>query len=139
MKNKILSIKNKKFKNKNPELLKLFEKRLDVVLYRAKFCHSLRNAQQLIVHGKVSVNSKIVRSKSFVLEAGDLISIDFKHTELIQSNIRESEMWPIPPKHLLINYKTMQIIFGDVNHTNSFLLYPFYLNLEKILVNFYHQ
>jgi len=139
LKNKILSIKNKKFKNKNPELLKLFEKRLDVVLYRAKFCHSLRNAQQLIVHGKVSVNSKIVRSKSFVLEAGDLISIDFKHTELIQSNIRESEMWPIPPKHLLINYKTMQIIFGDVNHTNSFLLYPFYLNLEKILVNFYHQ
>lgn len=139
VKGKILTVKNKKVKNQNPEFLRLFEKRLDVVLYRAKFCHSLRSAQQLIVHGKVFVNNKNVKSKSFVLKQGDLISVNLKYSELIQSNIRQSEIWSIPPKHLLINFKTMQIIFGDLNHTNLSLLYPFYLNLEKILVNFRYQ
>lgn len=137
IKNKIASVKNEKLKN--IEFLKLFEKRVDVVLYRAKFCHSLRNAQQLIVHKKVSVNNQIIKSKSFILKTGDLISINLKDSDLIQSNIAQSEIWPIPPKHLLINYKTLQIVFGDLNHTNLFLLYPFYLNLEKILVNFYYQ
>ena len=139
LKRERLNIKKKKIKNLNVEFLKLFEKRLDITLYGAKFCHSLRSAQQLIVHGKVSVNNKIVKSKSFILKQGDLIAINPQYFELIQSNIRMSNMWPIPPKHLLINYKTMQIIFGDLNNTNFFLLYPFYLNLEKILNNFHYQ
>lgn len=135
----VLTVKDKKVRNQNPEFLKLFERRLDVVLYRAKFCHSLRNAQQLIVHGKISVNTKKMRIKSFMLKQGDLISVDLKYSELIQSNIRQSKIWSIPPKHLLINFKTMQIVFGDLNHTTLSLLYPFYLNLEKILVNFRYQ
>ena len=40
--------------------LKFFEQRLDTILYRSKFCISLRNARQLIVHGKVFVNQKLI-------------------------------------------------------------------------------
>lgn len=139
IKSKILKIQTKKVKNRNPEFLKLFEKRLDVVLYRAKFCHSLRNAQQLIVHGKVLVNNQITKSKSFSLRKGDLISVNSVYYKVIESNIRQTNLWPIPPKHLTINYKTLQIIFGELNHTNLSLFHPFHLNLEKVLGDFIYQ
>lgn len=139
VKNKIYTIKNKKIKDINSKFLELFERRLDVVLYRAKFCHSLRSAQQFIVHGKILVNSKPVKSKFYTLKTGDLISIDLKFLKLVESNIWQSSTWPIPPKHLLINYKTMQIVFCNIEHTNLSTIFPFYLNLEKILVNFLKQ
>ena len=135
IKNNISKLKKQKLKNINLHFLELFEKRIDVVLYRAKFCHSLRSAQQLIIHGQVLVNNKIVKSKSYLLTTGDLISIDLKHIKLIESNIRQAAMWPIPPKHLVINYKIMQIIFGNLKHTNLNTTFTFYLNLEKIVVN----
>lgn len=136
IKNKIFIIKKEKTKKKTLKFLELFEKRLDVVLYRAKFSSSLRNAQQLITHKKVSVNNKIIKSKSYLLKQGDLISINLKYSELIEFNFSQSELWPIPPKHLIINYKIMQIIFNNINHTNLSTLFSFPLNLEKILINF---
>ena len=139
VKNKISIIKNKKIKDINSKFIELFESRLDVVLYRAKFCHSLRSAQQFIVHGKILVNGKCVKSKFYTLKTGDLISVDLKYLKLVESNIWQSGTWPIPPKHLLINYKTMQIVFGNIEHTNLSTIFTFYLNLEKILENFPRQ
>ena len=126
----------KKTKNINTEFLEFFEKQLDVVLYRAKFCHSIKSARQLIKHKKIFVNGKVVTNKTYTLKIGDLIGIDLKYNELIKSNIRQSNLWPIPPKHLLINYKTFQIIFGNLKHTNLSHNFLFPLNLEKILVNY---
>jgi hypothetical protein len=51
-----------------------------------------------------------------MLNSGDL-SIDPKHHLLIEEN-SEIRPWPIPPKHLVIKYKTMQILFGDIRNTN---------------------
>jgi len=96
----------------------------------------MRNAQQLIVHGKVLVNNKTVRSKSYMLKPGDLISIDPNQHLLVEESIIKSDVWPIPPKHLVIKYKTMQILFGDIRNTNFATAFPFNLNLEKILVNY---
>jgi ribosomal protein S4 len=139
LKDKINFLKNKSLKNSNLEFMELFEKRLDVTLYRAKFSHSIRSAQQLIVHGKVLVNNKIIRSKSFILKTGDLISINFSDHKLIEINIGQVNIWPLPPKHLIINYKTMQIIFGNPRYTNLSTLSSTYLNLEKVLINFYRH
>lgn len=125
-------------KNRNIYLtfLKLFESRLDTVLYRAKFSTSLRSARQLIVHKKVSVNKQKVKNQAFVLNPGDLISIDLKHNTLVEKGIARSNNWPIPPKHLTINYKTLQIIFGNIGHINISTFYHFNLKLEKLLVDY---
>jgi ribosomal protein S4 len=133
---KKLITQTKKTKNINTEFLEFFEKRLDVVLYRAKFCHSIKSARQLIKHKKIFVNGKIVTSKTYALKTGDLVGVDLKYNELIQSNRRLSNFWPIPPKHLIINYKTSQIVFGNIKHTNLSHNFLFPLNLEKILVNY---
>ena len=126
-------------KNMNQSFLELFESRLDTVLYRAKFSPSIRNAQQLIVHGKVFINDMPVKSKFYILKKGDLITIKSKYSHLIETNIRQALIWPVPPKYLFINYKTMQIIFGDIKNTNLSTNFPFNLNLEKVLVSYKYQ
>ena len=49
-------------------------------------------------------------------------------------------MWPIPPKYLTINYKTLEIFFGTISpnylYSTDFL---FDLNLEKILIDYYYR
>nr|QDA21756.1 ribosomal protein S4 [Proschkinia sp. SZCZR1824] len=134
--NKLVNLtENHGLKNLNQSFLEILEKRLDLIVFRAKFCHSVRNAQQLISHGKVLVNKKIVRSSSYLVQTGDLISVipSLKNFKLVESNIRKGEIWPIPPKYLIINYKTMQIIVNDIKHTNISVLFLFNLALEKVL------
>jgi len=117
----------------NMSLLEMMENRLDIVLLRAKFSFSLQSARQLITHGKILVNQKIVKSSAYSLQTGDLISVRKDSSLLIESNIKQSDIWPIPPKHLLVNYRTMQILFGDHKNINLSLYFPFNLNLEQII------
>jgi len=133
---KTINIKNKKI---NSLFLELFESRLDTTLYRSKFCLSIKNARQLILHGKINVNNKIIKIKSYHLKSGDIISINFKCYPLIEENIRECKIWPIPPKHLTINYKSMQIIFGTFKNINFSLNIFYRLNLEKVLNSSYQH
>lgn len=125
----------KKHKNVNFLFIKIFESRIDVILYRAKFTLSIRNAQQLIFHGKIFVNKKRITIKSYLLKPGDLITIDSKCFKLLELNIYKTDIWPIPPKHLNINYKTMQILFGIFSKNNFFC----YLNLEKVLISYFRR
>lgn len=69
-------------------LLELFERRLDTVLYRSKFAFSVRNARQLILHGKIFVNNKCIQTKSYMLSPGDIITIPFTSFKVIKANIR---------------------------------------------------
>jgi ribosomal protein S4 len=128
-----------KLKDKNTNLnlffLNLFEKRLDIALYKAKFVTSIRNSKQLISHGKIFVNYNKITSQSYELNTGDLISVDSKFQFLIERNIANSNKWPIPPKHLNINYKTLQIIFGSLDHKSISSQFTFNLELEKILID----
>lgn len=134
---KYLFTKKKKNNNFNLLFLKLFEQRLDTILYRSKFCISLRNARQLIVHEKVFVNKQIIKTPSYVLKPGDLISINPKYYKLIENNLKQTQIWPIPPKYLSINYKTIEILFnGTIESTNFSTNFMFHLNIEKILSNY---
>jgi len=127
---------NKK-KNTRLKFLEHFEHRLDTILNRSKFSISLRNSKQLIVHGKVLVNNKLTLIPSYMITQGDLISIKPKFYSLIEKNIKNSNIWPIPPKYLSINYKTMEIIMNSkITQTNVSIYFSFHLNLEKVLVSY---
>jgi len=129
---------NKKIINFYLSFLNHFELRLDTILYRSKFSISLRNAKQLIVHGKILINSKPVRIPSYKTVPGDLISVNPIFYYLIEKNIKNANIWPIPPKYLSINYKTMEIIINDnAKQTNLSTNFPFHLNMEKVLISYY--
>ena len=90
----------------------------------------------MISHGKIFVNKKIVKTRSYLIKQGDIISIDSNEYINIEINILKSSVWPIPPKYLLINYKIMQIIMGDIKGINLSHNYRFNLNIEKVIENF---
>ena len=64
--------------NTAEELLKLVEKRLDNVIYRAGLAYTRKNARQLVKHGHFKVNGKKVDIPSYLMNEGDVISINEK-------------------------------------------------------------
>jgi small subunit ribosomal protein S4 len=59
-------------------LLVLLERRLDNVVYRLGFSSSLAQARQLVLHGHIEVNGRVVTIPSYLLEVGQVISINEK-------------------------------------------------------------
>lgn len=56
-------------------LLELLEARLDCVVYRLGFASTIPAARQLVNHGHIIVNNKLVSIPSFICKKGDVISI----------------------------------------------------------------
>ena len=56
-------------------LIGLLERRLDAVVYRAKFVATVFAARQFVNHGHVRVNGKKVNIASYQVKVGDLIEV----------------------------------------------------------------
>jgi small subunit ribosomal protein S4 len=59
-------------------LLVLLERRLDNVVYRLGFSSSLAQARQLVLHGHIAVAGRVVTIPSYLLEVGQVVSINEK-------------------------------------------------------------
>lgn len=130
-------VRNKKTlikKNTHLFFLSLLEKRLDVVLYRAHFFPSTRNARQFILHKHVKVNGAKITDPNYSLQQGDLVEIHNKLHDLIYSNVAINYLWPLPPKHLQINYRTFEISFNNnIESQNLSMQYPFRPDIYLLL------
>ena len=56
-------------------LIGLLERRLDAVVYRAKFVATVFAARQFVNHGHVKVNGRRVNIASYLVKAGDVIEV----------------------------------------------------------------
>ena len=72
----------KKKGNTTENLVGFLERRLDTVIYRAKFAITVFSARQLINHGHIRVNGKKVNIPSYLVKAEDIIEIRDKSKEL---------------------------------------------------------
>lgn len=57
------------------ELMKIIESRLDNVVYRLGIARSRAQARQLVSHRHIAVNGTVVNIPSYLLKAGDVISV----------------------------------------------------------------
>ena len=64
-------------------LIGLLERRLDAVVYRAKFAATVFAARQFVNHGHVRVNGKRVNIPSYRVKAGDLIEVRDRSKQLV--------------------------------------------------------
>ena len=120
--------------NSNFFFLSLFEKRLDVLIYRANFTLSILSAKQIISHNKVKVNNKIIGSCSYLVKNGDFIKLNLKTFFLIKSFIFRSVIWPKVPKYLKVNYKTLQVFYLEkLEYFNHLFTFNFWINPKLIL------
>ena len=63
-------------------MIGLLERRLDTVIYRAKFVPTVFAARQFISHGHIKVNGKRVTIASFRVKVGDVIEVKDKSKQL---------------------------------------------------------
>ena len=79
-------------------LLQILESRLDNVVYRLGFGTSRAQARQLVNHGQFDVNGKKVDIPSYLVKAGDVISVREikKENKTIKANMEANSARPIP-------------------------------------------
>ena len=64
-------------------LVGLLERRLDAVVYRAKFVPTVFAARQFVNHGHVKVNGRRVNIPSYLVKAGDVIEVKEASKQLV--------------------------------------------------------
>lgn len=74
------------------EMLKILESRLDNIVYRLGWAGSRHQARQLVNHGHIKVNEKLVDIASFQVKPKDVI--EPRHTEIIEKTQVEKATVP---------------------------------------------
>ena len=69
--------------NTTENLVGFLERRLDAVVYRAKFAITVFSARQLINHGHIKVNGRKVNIPSYLVKAEDDIEVKDKSKEIV--------------------------------------------------------
>jgi small subunit ribosomal protein S4 len=79
-------------------LLQLLEMRLDTLCFTLGFAKSITQARQLVNHGHITVNKKVISIPSFQCRLNDIISVKEKSTSknLISNNIKNNQVKDIP-------------------------------------------
>src|ERR1700687_3190482 len=63
-------------------LIGLLERRLDAVIYRAKFVPTVFAARQFINHGHIKVNGRRASIPSFLVKVGDVVEVKEKSKQM---------------------------------------------------------
>jgi small subunit ribosomal protein S4 len=92
-------------------LVALLERRLDTVVYRAKFAPTVFASRQLVNHGHVKVNGRRVNIGSFSVKDNDVIEVKEKSREmaLILEAIQSAER--DVPDYINVDHKLLQATF----------------------------
>jgi len=79
-------------------LLQLLEMRLDTLCFTLGFAKSIAQARQLVNHGHITVNKKVIGIPSFQCRLNDVISVKEKSTSknLVTNNIKVNQRNGIP-------------------------------------------
>ena len=74
-------------------LLQLLEMRLDTICFSLGFAKSIAQARQLVNHGHITVNKKVVSIPSFQCKVNDIISVKDKlnSKNLVKTNIEKNQ------------------------------------------------
>jgi len=92
-------------------LIELLERRLDAMIYRAKFVPTVFAARQFVSHGHITVNGKRVNIPSFQVKDGDEVQVKTKSRELdlVLQGVESSER--DVPDYLEVNHQDMKARF----------------------------
>ena len=117
-------------------LIGLLERRLDAVVYRARFSTTIFSARQLINHGHVKVNGKKVNIGSYMVSEEDTIEIRDKSKQLAFIDIALANKERETPEYILMDEKNKKVTFV---RTPKFEEVPYPVVMEPNLVIEYYS
>lgn len=79
-------------------LLQLLEMRLDSLCFTLGFASTIAQARQLVNHGHITVNNKVISIPSFQCRLNDVISVKEKATSknLVSANLKTNQRSEVP-------------------------------------------
>ncbi len=118
-------------------MIGLLERRLDAVIYRAKFVPTVFAARQFISHGHVSVNGKRVTIASYRLKVGEEIEVKEKSKQLAlvleATGLAERDV----PDYIDVNHQKMT---AKLTRVPAFGEIPYPVKMEPhLVVEFYSR
>jgi small subunit ribosomal protein S4 len=117
-------------------LLTLLEMRLDNVIFRLGFASTIIAARQLVSHGHILVNGKLVNIPSFSCRPKDLLKVNLSSVSqnLVKKNVKSVDFLLIP-QHLFLDKDNLEArIVSSVNRKSISLV----IN-ELLVVEFYSR
>ena len=117
-------------------LIGLLERRLDAVVYRARFSTTIFSARQLINHGHVKVNGKKVNIGSYMVSEEDTIEIRDKSKQLAFIDIALANKERETPEYIQMDEKNKKVTFV---RTPKFEEVPYPVIMEPNLVIEYYS
>ena len=117
-------------------LIGLLERRLDAVIYRAKFATTVFSSRQLINHGHVRVNGKKVNIGSYIVKEEDSIEIRDKSKQLAIIDIALASKERETPEYIQMDEKNKKVKFV---RTPKFEEVPYPIVMEPNLVIEYYS
>ena len=117
-------------------LIGLLERRLDAVVYRARFSTTIFSARQLINHGHVKVNGKKVNIGSYIVKEEDTIEIRDKSKQLAIIDIALASKERETPEYIQMDEKNKKLKFVRIP---KFEEVPYPIVMEPNLVIEYYS
>lgn len=94
-------------------LLQILESRLDNVLFRAGFGITRKQTRQIVNHGHVLVNGKKVDIPSYLVKAGDVITVKSRSSEFLK-NVTEMIDMACAPAWMTIDKADLKITYDRI-------------------------
>ncbi|MCK0198840.1 30S ribosomal protein S4 [Ancylobacter sp. 6x-1] len=118
------------------QLIGLLERRLDAVVYRAKFVPTVFAARQFVSHGHVKVNGRRVNIPSYQVKIGDVIEVKdaSKQLALVLEAVASGER--DVPDYLEVDHSKLTAKFARVPELNEV---PYPVVMEPNLVVEYYS
>ena len=118
-------------------LIGLLERRLDAVIYRAKFVPTVFAARQFVNHGHVKVNGRRVNISSYKVKPGDVVEVKESSKQLTvvleAGQLSERDV----PDFLEVDHSKMTAKFSRIPHLSDV---PFAVQMEPhLIVEFYSR
>ena len=94
-------------------LLQILESRLDNVLFKAGFGITRKQTRQIVNHGHVLVNGKKVDIPSYLVKAGDVITVKSRSGSFLK-NVTEMIDMACAPAWMTIDKEALKITFDRI-------------------------
>ena len=94
-------------------LLQMLESRLDNIIFKAGFTNSRKQSRQVVNHGHVLVNGKRVDIPSFLVKAGDVITIKASSAAFINSIVEGIESVGAPV-WMTVDKTALKVVFDRI-------------------------
>jgi small subunit ribosomal protein S4 len=116
-------------------LLQLLEMRLDTICFTLGFASTIANARQLVNHGHITVNGKVIDIPSFQCRLNDVIGVKKKQTStnLIQKNLEATRFYELPT-HLKFEKSKLEAIITNYCNREDIML-----DLDELFVIEYYS